>query len=129
MREFVLNRNYTLRSLVGQSVRFIKNKPVAVPKILEREACAIGAELVGGGEKPNVLDDEKVPIELLPDERLEKIREAFATIVERNDSDDFTAAAVPRVPAVEKITEFDVDVKELNDAWKQFKIEMNSTEE
>jgi hypothetical protein len=117
MPEYVLNRNYTLRSLLGHSVQFIKNEPVNVPALIEKEARAIGAERVDG-KNPDVLDPEREEVApLSAQERLEQITTAFELLVERNDPKDFTGAGVPSVKAVEKILGFDVDRNEVTRAW------------
>ena len=47
MPDFVLNRNYALRSLTGHSINFVKGKPCYVPPAVVKEAVAIGAESRG----------------------------------------------------------------------------------
>ena len=57
MAEYVLNRNFVLRSMTGHSVNFVKNVPTFVPALIEREARGIGAERVDGAN-PDMLDPE-----------------------------------------------------------------------
>ena len=113
MAEYVLNRNFVLRSMTGHSVNFVKNVPTFVPALIEREARGIGAERVDGAN-PDMLDPETPEVAPLShDERAEQIRTAFALLTERNDSKDFTGAGVPSVKAVEKLVDFDVDRNEV----------------
>lgn len=121
MAQYVLNRNYTLRSLTGHSVTFVKGVPTFVPAMIEREARGLGAECVDG-TNPDMLDPETpVVAPLTHEERADQIRAAFTLLVERNDTKDFTGAGVPSVKAVEKMVDFDVDRNEVITLWQAFK--------
>lgn len=121
MAEYVLNRNFVLRSMTGHSVNFVKNVPTFVPALIEREARGIGAERVDGAN-PDMLDPESPEVAPLShDERAEQIRTAFALLTERNDSKDFTGAGVPSVKAVEKLVDFDVDRNEVVALWQTYR--------
>lgn len=121
MAEYVLNRNFVLRSMTGHSVNFVKNVPTFVPSLIEREARGIGAERVDGAN-PDMLDPETPEVAPLShDERAEQIRTAFALLTERNDSKDFTGAGVPSVKAVEKLVDFDVDRNEVVALWQAYR--------
>ena len=121
MAEYVLNRNFVLRSMTGHSVNFVKNVPTFVPALIEREARGIGAERVDGAN-PDMLDPESPEVAPLShDERAEQIRTAFALLTERNDSKDFTGAGVPSVKAVEKLVDFDVDRNEVVTLWQAYR--------
>ena len=121
MPEYILNRNYVLRSTLGHSVAFKKNEPVFVPKLIEREAVAIGAHPVEGDAPDMLPSEEVVTPPLTPDERAEQLFTAFEMLVESNDSKDFTGAGVPTVTAVKKLVEFDVDRNEITTAWAEYK--------
>ena len=121
MAEYVLNRNFVLRSMTGHSVNFVKNVPTFVPALIEREARGIGAERVDGNN-PDMLDPETPEVAPLShDERAEQIRTAFALLTERNNSKDFTGAGVPSVKAVEKLVGFDVDRNEVVALWQAYR--------
>ena len=121
MAEYVLNRNFVLRSMTGHSVNFVKNVPTFVPALIEREARGIGAERVDGAN-PDMLDPETPEVAPLShDERAEQIRTAFALLTERNDSKDFTGAGVPSVKAVEKLVDFNVDRNEVVALWQAYR--------
>ena len=121
MAEYVLNRNFVLRSMTGHSVNFVKNVPTFVPALIEREARGIGEERVDGAN-PDMLDPESPEVAPLShDERAEQIRTAFALLTERNDSKDFTGAGVPSVKAVEKLVDFDVDRNEVVALWQAYR--------
>lgn len=117
MPHYTLNRTFTLRTTSGHAIGFVKNEPVYVPKMIEREVRAIGGERVDG-DNVDMIDEviEKTP-ELDGDERIEQIKIAFQLLIERNDSADFTGAGVPSVKAVEKIVGFDVTRGEVAETW------------
>ena len=124
MPNYVLNRDYTHRSLYGHSIGFEKNQPVWVPPgPIEVEVVRIGAEKVDG-DNPDVIDAEKpVKVALGYDELEALVREAFVEIIKTNNSKDFTGAGVPTVKAVEKATGEDVDSKFVAEVWAKFKEE------
>jgi len=122
MPDYVLNRNYTHRSLLGHSVEFKKGEPVFVPPILEKEVVAIGAQRVDG-ENPAVVDEAPVtPPELTDDQRQDELYAAFDLLVERNETTDFTAQGIPTVKAVEKIVGFNVEKKEVAESYAAYRI-------
>ena len=120
MPQVKLNRNYLHRSPNGV-VNFIAGEPANVPPYMLREVMMIGAEVVEG-DAPSLLPDApQAPANPIGLDRADQIKAAFQLIVERNDSADFTGSGRPSVKAVEKITEFDVEPKEVTDLWDEFK--------
>lgn len=118
---YTLHRNYLHSSTLGV-VSFVKGEETMVPPILEREIIAIGGRRVEG-DSPDVLDAEKAaPIPLSFDERRDKIFTAFKLLVETNESKDFTAAGVPTVSAVNKLTGLDADRAEVVELWAEFRV-------
>lgn len=116
----VLNRDYTLISTMGYSIRFEKDVPTLVPPAIRREALAIGA-LPADGEEPNVLKDDNKPQEPTdPAERNEAIMKAVLEMVEQNQREDFTAAGAPKKEAVEKLVGFKVDKREVAAVWQEY---------
>jgi hypothetical protein len=127
MPEFVLNRDYTMRTLYGHVIDFKKGQPTYVPPICAREAAAIGAEGVDG--KVDVLDPEEQPvIPMSPEDREESIIAAFKVMQERNERNDFTASGGPSIKALEKILEFDVDKREVDTLWAGLRAEQGAGE-
>lgn len=116
--KLVLNRNHILTTRYGHSIRFIKGKPIHVPRLAYNEAIGIGAVPEDGGD-PNVLDDETkndAPVD--PIERGEKINAAILGLMDTNDRDDFTASGSPKVDAVAKKVGFKVDQREVQEQFK-----------
>jgi hypothetical protein len=116
-RKMILNRNHTLTSLYGHSVRFEKGVPTHVPSLVQAEALAIGAEFEDGeGVK---VEEEKVNAEPLdPVARAEAIYAAVMTLAEKNDVDDFAASGLPKVESVTRVAGFKVSGKDVSKAWQ-----------
>lgn len=120
MSEFVLNRNYTLRSLHGRIVNFEKGVPVWVPPQVEKEALQIGALPVDG--QKDILDAEEVVArELTAEERKAQIIAAFETIAHREDRADYTGQGMPNLEVLKVLTSFTVNSKERDAVWKEYK--------
>lgn len=120
MPTFKLHRNYTLRSLYGHVINFVKDEETYVPPMLVNECVAIGAVCVDG--EADVLGEEEASEAVLtPDQRYAKICEAFDDIVKRNDPDDFTGQNIPKVAVVETATGLKIDKKEIVDSWQRFR--------
>lgn len=124
MPHYVLNRNYTHRSIHGHSVGFEKGVPVWVPPgPIEREVTAIGAEIVDG-EKIDLVPADQKPKEQLTAEEIELLmREAFVQLSTKNDAADFTGAGIPTVKAMEKIVGENLTAKMIADLWQKVREE------
>lgn len=118
MPSFVLNRDFTLRTVDGV-ISFVKGEPTWVPPAMVRHAVAIGAE--ADGDKPDLTDTVAPKPSLAQEERQAMIFLAFEQLEAVNDTKDFTGAGVPTVKAVEKLTEFDVDRVEVTEAWAEYR--------
>ena len=117
MPQFVLNRNHTMRSLMGRSVAFEKGVPTHVPHELVKEAVGLGAECIDEvvdvlGPEPSVKRDPS------GDEREALINAAFDDLVLANNRNDFTGNGVPSKPAVVKAVGFEVDKREIESLWR-----------
>jgi hypothetical protein len=115
--EFVLNRNYVLRSTTGHIINFEKNVPVHVPPMLHADVRAIGAETVDGSVV-NVLPDDPVA-KVIPQgiERNDAITTAMIMLRDENARNDFTAQGLPQVKSIEKLVGFDIDKEERDTLW------------
>lgn len=122
MPEYVLNRNYSLRSLSGHMIDFIKGQPTYVPPPCVKEAVAIGAEPVETIDKTEAVlgPEEKLAVEPDGEERKQLLFKIFAQLEERNGREDFTAAGMPSIKVIEKIAGFEVDSKERNVLWQEY---------
>jgi hypothetical protein len=121
MPQYVLNRDYTLRSTMGHTVEFRKGEPVYVPPLIEREVIAIGGECADGDGADPLEGVGNQPAEMSFEELTMKMEAAFKVIVERNDAKEFTGQGVPTVKAVERIIGVDIDRADLMSAWAEFK--------
>ena len=120
MPEFTLHRNHLLRTTKGVTIKFDANKPVYVPPVAVPDAVAIGAQPVG--HEVDVLPDE-VPVEvpLTVGQRKERMFEAFQTLIDRNERNDFTASGSPNAKKVAAMVGFDVSINERNSLWDEFR--------
>ena len=114
----VLNRRANLESTLGHVISFFKGEPVAVPRILVRDAVNMGA--VPYDEKISVeekLVEDKPAQPVDPFEREQDILEVLEVMVEENLRADFTASGTPKVTAVSKRVGYKVDGTEVTKAW------------
>lgn len=127
MAEFVLNRTHTLRTTNGV-ITFVKGEPTHVPPDMHRDAVSIGAVRADGAD----VDTSEPVVEAKPVihglERQDELFAAFALIMEKNDSKEFTGQGVPTVKAVEKIVSFDVDRSEVVEGWAEYKVKLAEAE-
>jgi hypothetical protein len=120
MPEYVLNRDYVLRTTMGHTIAFKRGEPTWVPPVIERDAIAIGAERADNG-KTELLVPEPVENNLSFEQLREQLRAAFELLVEKNDAADFTSQGVPRIPVLEKMLETNVDRRDVLEAWTEFR--------
>lgn len=119
MPEFILNRNYALRSIKGHIINFIKGEPVYVPPVLVAEAVALGAESVDGPIDP-LEPEAPVKSELTLAEREQAMREAIEQMVAANNREDFTAQGTPNLKALSGYVGFTVNKRELEGVWQKY---------
>jgi hypothetical protein len=118
--DFVLHRDYALRSMSGHMINFKKGDPTWVPPGCVKEAVAIGATPVDG--PVDVLDPE-VQASIVPEgaERNDLIFAAFEDMEAKNEREEWTASGMPTSKALEKILGFEVDSKERNTLWVEYR--------
>lgn len=121
MPNYVLNRNYTLRSVMGHTINFTKGAPTYVPPLVEKEVVAIGGEREDGKTLDPLIIPQGGAQGVDPGERRSSILSAFELIVDKNDPKDFTGQGSPSVKAVERIVEFDTDRSEIAGLWAEFR--------
>ena len=127
MFEFVINRTFTLRTTNGV-ISFVKGEPTLVPASMVRDTIAIGGIRADGSEVDTSEPVEPTKPVVTGLEREDDLFAAFALLIEKNDSKDFTGQGVPSVKAVEKIVSFDVDRAELIEAWTEYKVKTAEAE-
>lgn len=123
MSEFVLNRNYTHRSLSGHIINFVKDVPVYVPPVCRKEVTMIGA--VSPDEAVDVLGPETVEaVPVSPDDRVAQFVAAFKFLQERNNRGDFTGQGMPSMLALKKLIDgFEFEKKEVETVWIAYREE------
>jgi hypothetical protein len=119
----VLNRNHTLSTTQGHTIRFRKGEPVGVPKDVEKAAMAIGAEHVVVTDKEAALPQAEAPAAPIPegDARETAVFNAIAVMEERNERSDFNAAGAPNVGPLSALTGFKVDKEERAKLWSAYR--------
>lgn len=119
--KFVLNRDLVVWADDGTySVSFKKGKPVNVPSKMKTKVLSVGAEPADEDTKVAVNEVEsdeesKAPVD--PEERKEAINGVLETLLQENDSRNFTANNRPKIAVVRSRVGFEVDSKEINALW------------
>jgi hypothetical protein len=119
MPKYRLNRNLTLRSKYGRSVKFEKGVETYIPAFMVAEAVAIGAE---NCDKSEAVVTPKKATTLTFEQRRDAVYEVFAKLVETNDAKDFTASGQPNLKSMNKHLDFTLEKSELEDFWKAYKV-------
>jgi len=117
---FTLHRNFTMRTLYGHAIMFVKDKEVEVPDVCVHDAIAIGARQVTG-EKVDNLGEEVEIICLSPQERKDKVFEAFRIMKGRGERLDFTGTGVPNAKRMFPLMGFEITSNERNTLWQEFR--------
>jgi hypothetical protein len=117
--KFVMNRSKVV-SGHGHAIEFVKGEPTHVPPELYREVMA-----AGGVSEEEVDLDKPAPVPAGaptdPTEREEAVFAAFETLVETNDSKNFTAGGVPHPKALKSLLGWELSAKERDTLWVKFK--------
>lgn len=133
MPVYKLNRNYTLRSVLGRIINFKKGEPTYVPPELVKEIVQIGGEAVDEAsgkalEQELPSDENKAPALLEGEALMVAIKQAIIAIVDRNDPKEFTAGGAPHVKAIERIIGQDIDATDRDTAWNDYRVEKAAAE-
>lgn len=121
---YVSQRDVTVTSTTGHTIRFTKGVPVSVPYQMRR-LCLERGVLPADPTAPVLDDDDSQPAKpdapLSLQERDELIREAMIEMIETKKRDDFTATGLPKVDRLAKITGFEVSMAERDRIWLDMK--------
>ena len=109
-------RTFTLRSVTGHTIPFMKNEPRPVPAVVVSEAMEKGAV----PEDETVLEEVEEQVEADPTglDRENKIKEALLKIRAKNSRDDFTAGGKPKAPVAKEVAGFTIDAREIGKVWQ-----------
>lgn len=117
---YVSQRDVTITSTSGHTIRFSKGEPKSVPPDLRAECLQHGVLPVEnvdltdlGGRIPLVKTEGPLTVS----ERDERIRDAIADMLAANKREAFTAAGLPRVDQISKVTGFDVNPADRDRLW------------
>lgn len=121
--KFISNRDIVFRSLIGHSIEFKKGVPVEVNvKALHSKLLEVGIlpdESEGKPGEVAPLPEPNAP-KLAPEdgeERADLITEVVIAMVDRNNSQDFTAGGHPNAEAVSAALGWKTDQKEVSAVW------------
>ncbi len=127
--EFVTERNITVRSIHGVTVRFKKGEPTYVPPQAQEEVIAVGAHPVDGPvDLPDKEDVFKLPNAPEGSERDSQIKDVMRAMVARKDREDFTGAGKPDARKITKILKYRVESSERDRLWDEI-VHENDLEE
>jgi len=116
--EFVTERNVTVRSVHGVTVRFKKGEPTYVPPQAQDDVIAVGAHPVDGPvDLPDKEDVFVLPAAPGGVERASQIKDVMRAMVARNDRDDFTAANKPDARKITGVLKYRVEAEERDRLW------------
>ena len=121
MPEFILHRNYILRTTKGHIIGFKAGKPTNVPTICVEDVVAIGAVPVNAGDGDVLGEEEKVEQPLNAEERKAKVFEAFDTMKARGERNDFTGNGLPDNRRLPALLGFEITAKERDTYWQTYR--------
>ena len=116
--KFVMPRNRTIASTCGLSIEFKKGELTLVPPAMYNEVLA-----AGGVPEHELAEDELPKGKMAPEavaEREQQMLDAFALLVEANESTDFTAGGTPALPALSRVLGWTPTAKDRDTAWQKF---------
>lgn len=121
---YVSQRDVTITSTSGHTIHFPKGVPKAVPSDLRR-ACLEAGVLPAtdtdlsdlGGRVPTTRPEAPMS----PSERDDLIREAIGEMLSTRKRGDFTAAGLPRVDQISKLTGFEVSPADRDRLWLELR--------
>jgi hypothetical protein len=124
MPEFILNRDYVMRTTHGHIINFKKGQPTYVPPVCSKDAVALGADAVNNDV--DVLGPEPVAVpELSAVDREAKLYAAYDAMIARNGQEayrtDFNAQGLPSTKPLSALTGFEVTAAERNDSYQKYR--------
>ena len=133
LQMFVSNRSIVVRSArSGQAIRFEKDTPMGVPRIMHDEVMEKGILPVDADvEKVVAAVSEQKKMVLAPDDQMERedaLLAAMKAIVDGNDSKNFTGAGCPNAKAVSMALGWHVDQKDVRTVWEKHRVTLTESE-
>lgn len=113
-------RDYTLRTLTGQTIRFIAGEPTPVPESAYAEALSKNIVPV---ERP---DDDKPAFGMVHTEVTGTLRDAMIyaaldEIAKRNHTEEFTGGGVPKATSVTMAAGVRISASETGKYWSNYR--------
>jgi hypothetical protein len=121
---YVSQRDVTITSTSGHTIFFPKGVPKAVPFDLRRaclEQGVLPAENTDLTDLGGRVPPARAEAPLSRDERDDLIREAIGEMLSTRKRGDFTAAGMPRVDQMSKLTGFEVNPADRDRLWLELR--------
>lgn len=118
MPKMISLRNYRLATLAGPIFTFKAKVPRDVSPECVQAALAAGCALVDPNDQQFIDDVTKNKVAFGGDARKSLLFLACQELIKENDPKKFTAGGIPRVPAIEALLGFDVNAKEITEAFQ-----------
>lgn len=125
--DMVCPRDYTLRTLMGHTIHFKANEPVAVPE--QAYAEAIAKNIVPAERPDSDSPAGKVQAHITGTLRDALLYKAIHGLVARNNSEDFTGGGVPKAAAISPEVGFSVSQGEVGKYWGNYRSIIANNEE
>ena len=122
-------RNYRLATKAGPIMVFKAKEPRDVPGVAVPDALAAGCAMVDISDQPFFDNLGTAKVSFGGDVRKSLLFLACRELAKENDAKKFTAGGLPRVPAVEALTGFDTNAKEITEAYQQVTSHLRNGEE
>lgn len=122
--KFTMPVDKVVATRVGHTIEFKRGVPTHVPKEAWREVQQAGAVPEEQETVVKTTSAAPVPKQYAPDdpvERREAMFAAFTAIIEANRRTDFSANGVPTEKAMEKTLGFEIDSKERDELWNEYR--------
>lgn len=113
------NRNFTMRTVSGHTIAFVKDVETPIPRFLLDEAMAQGAVPVQEADIPNQDENRKPTPAPSGAKRKEAIITAIEELVAAGNRSDFNASGRVDVKVLKTKLGFDVTAKERDAIWDE----------
>lgn len=117
--KFTLHEDRVIGTTKGHAIEFKKGVPTHVPKECWNDVRGHGAV----AEDQSAVDEQKPAKGSVddPETRKKALYAAYAELVETNKRGDFDPTGAPSLKVVNKTVGFDVDIKERDATWADYK--------
>jgi len=121
--DMISNRDFCLRIAGPHSYGIKAGVPIRLPSTHFKTALAAGMQFVGADAAAQTEEvvAPKAAVEMPAWEMEDAIKKVFATVVARNDAEDFTATGAPKAAVISVALGTKVGQKLVTDLWNASK--------